>query len=106
MKTAITKTQLILTFAALVLVGFFSSGAFREKSEATLPVIKAGVDDRGNPICINKSQIYMFTKDDSDRRILFHFHDSGARDGFSIVKKVFATNKEMNEYWEVLVKQW
>ena len=106
MKTPLTKTQLILTFAALALAGFFGSGAFREKPEAALPVIKAGTDDRGNLVCVNKSQVYLLSRDASGRRILFHFHDPGARDGFSIVKKVFSSREAMDEYWEILVKQW
>ena len=106
MKTTLTKTHFIYTTVLVVLIGFLGSAAFRGKSEAAMPVIQAGVDKSGNPICINKSQVYLFTKNDSDRRILFHFHDPGARDGFSVVKKVFASKKAMEEYWEVLVKQW
>ena len=39
-----------------VLASSLFMGAIFEKSGAKLKVIKAGVDDKGNPVCVNKSQ--------------------------------------------------
>ncbi len=40
----------------------FLMGSFFNQSEAKLKVIKAGVDEKGNQVCINKSQVYLFKK--------------------------------------------
>ena len=92
--------------AALALAGFFGSGAFRAKSEASLPVIQAGADENGNPICVNKSQVYLFSKDVQEKRILFNFHDPSARNGFSVISKSFSSEETLEEYWKILVKEW
>ncbi|MFP6901137.1 MAG: hypothetical protein VCA36_09340 [Opitutales bacterium] len=106
MKTTVTKTHLILTTALVALIGFLGSGAFRAKSEAAMPVIQAGVDKSGNQTCVNKSQVYLFSKDVPGKRILFNFHDPSARDGFSVVSKTFSSKETLEEYWEILLKEW
>ena len=52
----------ILIGTIVLMVGSFSIGALFNKSEASLSVIKAGVDEKGNPVCVNKSQVYLFKK--------------------------------------------
>ena len=46
----------------IVLSSTLLMGALLQKSEASLSVIKAGVDDKGNPECVNKSQVYLFKR--------------------------------------------
>ena len=70
---------------ALLVIGSFSMGAFFNKSEATLGVIKAGADEKGNPICVNKDQVYLFKKNQAENKIIFHYHDSQSPNA-SIVK--------------------
>lgn len=106
MKTTLTKTHFIYTTVLVVLIGFLGSAAFRGKSEAAMPVIQAGVDKSGNPICINKSQVYLFSKDIKQKRILFNFHDPSASNGFSVISKSFSSEKTLEEYWKILVKEW
>ena len=48
-------------------------GALINKSEASLSVIKAGVDEKGNPLCVNKSQVYLFKKDQAGNKIIFYY---------------------------------
>ena len=54
----------------------FLAGSFLEKSEAKLKIIKAGVDDKGNMVCINKAQVYLFKKVNPENKIIFHYHDA------------------------------
>ena len=49
----------------------FLMGSFFNQSEAKLKVIKAGVDEKGNQVCINKSQVYLFKKSQAENKILF-----------------------------------
>ena len=80
----IMKKNMIVGLALLV-IGSFSMGAFFNKSEATLGVIKAGVDEKGNPICVNKDQVYLFKKNQAENKIIFHYHYSQSPNA-SIVK--------------------
>ena len=65
-----------------------------------MPVIQAGVDKGGNPICLNKSQIYLFSEDVPGKRILFNFHDPSARNGFSVVSNQLSLAVMNGPVWE------
>ena len=59
-------------FGIIVLItASFLMGSFFNQSEAKLKVIKAGVDEKGNQVCINKSQVYLFKKNQAENKILF-----------------------------------
>ena len=55
------KNKKLIGIIMLVMTSFLM-GSFFNQSEAKLKVIKAGVDDKGNQVCINKSQVYLFKK--------------------------------------------
>ena len=67
------KSKEYLFFGMLALTVFY--GGNFQKSEANLSVIKAGVDTDGNPVCINKSQVYLFKKLQAKNKIEFLYHD-------------------------------
>jgi len=56
-----SKKRVVIGLFFLVAASFFM-GAIFEKSEAKLNIIKAGVDSKGHPVCVNKSQVYLFKK--------------------------------------------
>ena len=58
-----------------VLASSLFMGAIFEKSGVKLKVIKAGVDDKGNPVCVNKSQVYLFKKDQENAQIIRNLND-------------------------------
>ena len=60
----------------ILIMAAFLMGAFFNQSEAKLKVIKAGVDEKGNQICINKSQVYLFKKNQSENKIIFYFNNT------------------------------
>ena len=79
-------------------------GALINKSEASLSVIKAGVDDKGNPLCVTKSQVYLFKKDQATNKIIFYYHDAKSTDGS--VTKSFPDAESLDTYWEELLRKW
>ena len=99
----IMKKNMIVGLALLV-IGSFSMGAFFNKSEATLGVIKAGADEKGNPICVNKDQVYLFKKNQAENKIIFHYHDSQSPNA-SIVKS-FPDEESVDKYWVDLLNNW
>ena len=54
------KNKKVITGILIFALTCLFMGAIFQKSEAELAVIKAGVDADGNPVCINKSQVYLF----------------------------------------------
>ena len=82
----------------------FLMGSFFNQSEAKLKVMKAGVDEKGNQVCINKSQVYLFKKNQAENKILFYFHD--AESDSAMVAKSFPDLESMNKYWDVLIRDW
>ena len=94
----------ILIGTIVLMVGSFSIGAFFNKSEASLSVIKAGVDEKGNPVCVNKSQVYLFKKNHAENKIIFFYHDASVNDA-SIVKS-FPDEESTDLYWNALLKSW
>ena len=94
----------MLVGLGLLVIGSLSMGAFFNKSEATLGVIKAGADEKGNPICVNKAQVYLFKKNQGENKIVFHYHDSQSPDA-SIVKS-FPDKESLDKYWVELLKNW
>ena len=99
----IMKKNMIVGLALLV-IGSFSMGAFFNKSEATLGVIKAGADEKGNPICVNKDQVYLFKKNQAENKIIFHYHDSQSPNA-SVVKS-FSDEESLDKYWVDLLNNW
>ena len=65
------KNKKLIGIIMLVMTSFLM-GSFFNQSEAKLKVIKAGVDDKGNQVCINKSQVYLFKKNQAENKILFY----------------------------------
>jgi hypothetical protein len=99
----IMKKNMVVGLGLLV-IGSLSMGAFFNKSEATLGVIKAGADEKGNPICVNKAQVYLFKKNQAENKIVFHYHDSQSSDA-SIVKS-FPDEESLDKYWVELLNNW
>jgi hypothetical protein len=87
-----------------VLAASLLMGAIFEKSEAKLRIIKAGVDENGHPVCINKSQVYLFKKDQAQNKIEFFYHD--AQDPKASVTKSFSSSESLDGYWDELLKNW
>ena len=87
-----------------VLASSLFMGAIFEKSGAKLKVIKAGVDDKGNPVCVNKSQVYLFKKDQGQNKIVFFYHDAQSPEAF--VTKSFSDGESLDSYWDELLKNW
>ena len=88
----------------MLIMAAFLMGAFFNQSEAKLKVIKAGVDEKGNQICINKSQVYLFKKNQAENKIIFYFHD--AESDSAMVAKSFPDIESMDKYWNVLIRDW
>ena len=88
----------------ILLFAFFLMGSLFQKSEAGLAVIKAGVDQDGNPVCINKSNVYMFKKIQSQNKIIFLYHDP--IDNKASITKTFPDPESLDNYWETLVEKW
>jgi len=98
------KNKRLFLGLSFFLMAFLGMGAIFQKSEATLSVIKAGIDQDGNPVCVNKSQVYLFKKLQSQNKIEFLYHDP--MDEKASVIKSFADSVSMNKYWESLIKSW
>jgi hypothetical protein len=94
-----TLIGIILMLSAALFVG-----AIWDKTEAKLKVIKAGVDEKGLPICVNKSQVYLFKKNEAEKTITFFYHDPVSDD--ASVKKTFVETDNLNKYWDELLKNW
>lgn len=99
-----TKTNRVLIGIILLLSGALFSGAIWDKTEAKLKVIKAGVDEKGNPICVNKSQVYLFKKNDVEKTITFFYHDPTSEN--ASVKKSFKESEDLDKYWDALLRGW
>ena len=98
------KNNKVLMGIVVLLSASFFMGALINKSEASLSVIKAGVDDKGNPICVNKDQVYLFKKDQATNKIIFLDHDAKSSD--ASVTKSFPDAESMDSYWEELLRKW
>ena len=55
----------------ILMLAFFLMGSLFQRSETELAVIKAGMDQDGNPVCINKSQVFLSKKILSQNKIVF-----------------------------------
>jgi hypothetical protein len=95
--------NLLVPSLLIFVVGFFM-GSFLEKSETKLNVIMAGVDEKGNSVCVNKSQVFLFKKLNGENRIIFHYHDALSKE--AIVSKAFPDAETLETYWDQLVKNW
>ena len=98
------KSNKLFMGIIIILSASLFMGALGSKSEASLNVIKAGVDENGNPLCVNKSQVYLFKKDQSKNKIIFYYHDAKSSDA-SIIKS-FADSESLDGYWEELLRKW
>jgi hypothetical protein len=103
-KNLMCKNNKMLMGIIVLLSASFFMGALINKSEASLSVIKAGVDDKGNPICVNKDQVYLFKKDQATNKIIFLYHDAKSSD--ASVTKSFPDAESMDSYWEELLRKW
>jgi hypothetical protein len=88
----------------LVFVSGILMGSFLEKSETKLNVIMAGVDEKGNSVCVNKSQVFLFKKMNGENKIIFHYHDALSKE--AIVSKSFPDAETLETYWDQLVRNW
>ncbi|MBT7404836.1 MAG: hypothetical protein HN754_01855 [Opitutae bacterium] len=98
------KNNKVLMGIIVMLSASFFMGALINKSEASLSVIKAGVDDKGNPLCVNKSQVYLFKKEQTGNKIVFYYHDAKSAD--ASVTKSFPDSESLDSYWEELLRKW
>ena len=98
------KNKKALLGIIVVLSASLFMGALLKKSEASLSVIKAGVDENGHPLCVNKSQVYLFKKDQADNKIIFYYHHP--EDSKASIVKSFADEKSLDTYWEELLRKW
>ena len=98
-----SKKRVVIGLFFLVAASFFM-GAIFEKSEAKLNIIKAGVDSKGHHVCVNKSQVYLFKKDQGQNKIVFFYHDAQSPEAF--VTKSFSDSASLDIYWDDLLKNW
>ncbi len=98
------KNQRIFFGIGILALASLLMGSIFQKSEADLAVIKAGVDSDGNPVCINKAQVYLFKKLQAQNKIEFLYHDP--QDDKASVVKSFANGEALDKYWETLLKSW
>ena len=98
------KKKSLCLGAVILLAAGFLAGSFLEKSEAKLKIIKAGVDDKGNMVCINKAQVYLFKKVNPQNKIIFHYHDALSKE--AIVTKSFPNSETLEIYWDQLLRSW
>lgn len=103
-KIDMNRNKRVVIGLFCVLAASLFMGAIFEKSEAKLRVIKAGVDESGHPVCINKSQVYLFKKDQAQNKIVFFYHD--AQDPKASVTKSFSSSESLDGYWDELLKNW
>ena len=92
----------------VVLLLVFATGAFMgsflEKPETKLNVIMAGVDEKGNAVCVNKGQVFLFKKLNGENKIIFHYHDALSKE--AIVSKSFPDSETLETYWDQLIRNW
>ncbi len=94
----------LLASALMILgIGIFM-GSFLEKAETKMGIIKAGFDEKGNQVCVNKSQVYLFKKINGENKIVFHYHDALSKE--AIVTKSFADPESLEVYWDQLLRNW
>tara|TARA_B100002019_G_scaffold30526_1_gene24489 strand:- start:1525 stop:1827 length:303 start_codon:yes stop_codon:yes gene_type:complete len=94
-----------LLFALFIIfAGGVFMGSFLEKSETKLNVIMAGVDEKGNTVCVNKNQVYLFKKLNGENKIIFHYHDALSKE--AIVSKAFPDAETLETYWDQLIRNW
>ena len=98
------KNKKVITGILIFALTCLFMGAIFQNSEAELAVIKAGVDADGNPVCINKSQVYLFKKLQAQNKIEFLYHDP--IDQKASVTKSFSGSEALDKYWESLLKNW
>ena len=103
-ESDMTKSNRTLIGIILMLSAALFVGAIWDKTEAKLKVIKAGVDEKGHPICVNKSQVYLFKKNEAEKTITFFYHDPVSDD--ASVTKTFGETDNLNKYWDELLKSW
>ena len=99
-----SKNNKVLLGIIVVLSASFFMGALMNKSEASLSVIKAGVDEKGHPVCVNKSQVYLFKKDQAENKIIFYYH--AAQSPEASVTKSLPDDESLDSYWEELLRKW
>jgi len=97
------KRKLLLGGIAILLSGIFM-GSFLQKAETKLNVIKAGVDNQGNLVCVNKAQVFLFKKINGENKIVFHYHDALSKE--AVVTKSFPDEKTLETYWDQLLRNW
>jgi len=97
------RTKLWLGAFLLLTSGIFM-GSFLQKAETKLNVIKAGLDDKGNLVCVNKSQVFLFKKLNGENKIVFHYHDALSKE--AMVTKSFPDAKTLDTYWDQLLRNW
>ena len=97
------KDKKLIGIIMLVMTGLLM-GSFFNQSEAKLKVIKAGIDEKGQQVCINKSQVYLFKKNQAENKIIFYFHD--AQSDSAMVAKSFPDAESLDKYWDVLIRDW
>ena len=93
-----------LLFALFIIfTGGVFMGSFLEKPETKLNVIMAGVDEKGNSVCVNKNQVYLFKKLNGENKIIFHYHD------VSVKRQLFqgiSGCRNIETYWDQLIRNW
>jgi hypothetical protein len=99
-----SRSKKLLLGIIVMLSASLLMGALINKSEASLSVIKAGVDEKGHPLCVNKSQVYLFKKDQAENKIIFYYHDAKSTD--ASVTKSFPDSESLDSYWEELLRKW
>ena len=97
------KIKLLFSFLFIFTTGIFM-GSFLEKPETKLKVIMAGVDEKGNSVCVNKDQVFLFKKLNGENKILFYYHDALSKE--AIVSKSFTNAESLETYWDQLIKNW
>ena len=97
------KNKKVITGILIFALTCLFMGAIFQKSEAELAVIKAGVDADGNPVCINKSKVYLFKNFRHRIRLSFYIMTQLIK---SICDQIFSGSEALDKYWESLLKNW
>ena len=56
-----------------------------------------------NPVCVNKSQVYLFKKNQAENKIIFYYHDAKSSD--ASITKSFPDSESLDSYWDELLAQ-
>ena len=59
---------------------------------------------KGGLTKVNKSQVYLFKKDQGQNKIVFFYHDAQSPEAF--VTKSFSDSASLDIYWDDLLKNW